>query len=64
MLVVVNGTELSLADGMTVRHAITALTGKAPDDAWVARDQWGSRVGMEGALINGDRITVERLSQS
>jgi len=57
--VLVNSTAVTLTSGMTVRHALTALTGEAPAAAdWDIRDQWGNRLGLDGALRDGDRIEV------
>lgn len=60
MRVFINDTEITLADGMTVRHAITALAGGSPDFRnWTVRDRWGNSIGLGGVLRDGDRIEVE-----
>ena len=60
MRVLINDTEITLADGMTVRHAITALVGGSPDFSnWAVRDRWGNSIGLGGVLRDGDRIEVE-----
>lgn len=65
MRVFVNGKEITLAEGMTVRHAITALSGAATDiDCCVVRDRWGNIIGLDGALQEGDCITVEKVPYS
>lgn len=65
MRVFVNDTEITLAEGMTVRHAITALSGTANDSGhWRVSDRWGNSVGLDGALQAGDRITVEKVPYS
>lgn len=62
MLVYVNNISVTLAEGMTVRHAIIAMaTGFADADSWIAHDQWGNRIGLDGTLQNGDKITAEML---
>jgi sulfur carrier protein ThiS len=55
--VFVNDTEITVADGMTVHHAITALTGGSTDfGRWVVQDRWGNSIGLDGALREDDRI--------
>jgi hypothetical protein len=55
--VFVNDIEIALAKGMTVRHAITAMTGGSTDFArWVVQDRWGNSIGLDGALREDDRI--------
>ncbi|MBI5484083.1 MAG: hypothetical protein HY888_06440 [Deltaproteobacteria bacterium] len=62
MRVFVNGKEITLAKGMTVRHAISALSGAAADSVnWNVSDRWGNSVGLDGALQEGDCITVEKV---
>jgi sulfur carrier protein ThiS len=57
--VFVNDTEVTLAEGMTVRHAITALTGGSTDVArLVVKDRWGNSIGLDGALREDDRILI------
>lgn len=63
MRVFVNGAEITLAEGMTVRHAITAQSGVPADgNDWLVNDRWGNIVGLDGALQEGDCITVEKVS--
>jgi hypothetical protein len=58
--VYVNDLEITLAEGMTVRHAITPLTGGLTDlGDWIILDRWGNRIGLDGALQDGERITAE-----
>ena len=60
MIIYVNNISVTLAEGMTVRHAITALaSGPADTGCWIAHDQWGNRVGLDGTLRDGDKITAE-----
>lgn len=62
MTVYVNGTPVRLHAGMTVKHALIAydmetyegaLTGKID-----VRDSRGFRVGLEGAVRDGARLTA------
>jgi hypothetical protein len=65
MRVFVNDMELTLAAGMTVRHALTALNGAVLDEAnWLVQDQWGNRLGLDGTLQADERITASRLRQT
>lgn len=60
MRVFVNDMEITLAEGMTVRHAITALAGKSVDiSSWVAHDRWGNAIGLDGSLRDGECIKAE-----
>lgn len=57
MKIYVNDISVELAAGMTVRHALIAALGtQASLEQLSVCDRWGNRVGLDGALIEGDRI--------
>lgn len=59
MRVYVDGNEVTLVPGMTVRHALVAaglLT--EISRGMLVRDAWGNVTGLEGALSEGDRLYV------
>lgn len=57
MKIYVNDISVELAAGMTVRHALIAALGtQASLEQLSVSDKWGNRVGLDGALIEGDRI--------
>ncbi|MCL6621027.1 MAG: hypothetical protein K6T55_02900 [Syntrophobacterales bacterium] len=59
MRVYVNDRPVELAPGMRVRHALVAA-GFPPDGRGLTvRDEWGHVIGLDGALSDGARITVE-----
>jgi hypothetical protein len=55
----VDGRRVALARGMTVRHALIAagLLERVLAGARVL-DTWGNEVGLDGALDDGDTLTV------
>ncbi|NMC73550.1 MAG: RnfH family protein [Geobacteraceae bacterium] len=59
MIVFVNGREVSVLPGMTVRHALMAC-GLLPqvEKGKVVSDEWGNRVGLDGALSDGMNLYV------
>lgn len=60
MRVLVNNADICLAEGMTVRHALTSFTGGSTDfSSWIVCDRWGNRIGLDGALQEGESITAE-----
>lgn len=60
MRVFVNNTEVHLAPGMTVRHALTAAgLLKEIDAGKKVFDQWENEVGLDGAVSENDRLCVE-----
>ena len=65
MKVFVNNTEIHLAPGMTVRHAIIAagLT-KEIDAGKKVSDAWGNEIGLDGAVAENYRIYVEKTTGS
>ncbi len=60
MEILVDGRRITLARGMTVRHALIAA-GALERVLAGARvvDGWGSEVGLDGALDDGDTLRVE-----
>ena len=56
----VDDVRVSLAAGMTVRHALIAAGRIAEVLAGTrkARDRWGNELGLDGALGAGDEIHV------
>lgn len=52
MQVTVDGNLITLAPGMTVRHALLARYGNIPATIKVT-DRWGNRLGLDGALSEG-----------
>jgi hypothetical protein len=57
--VYLNGQELSLPEGMKVRHALTqAGLLKEIKEGKKAYDQYGNEVGLDGALSPGSKIFV------
>jgi hypothetical protein len=61
MRVFVNGTGIDLLPGMTVRHALIGAGFPLPFERLRVRDAWGNEVGLDGALTEGDTLTVEPL---
>lgn len=60
MKVFVNNTEIHLAPGMTVRHALTGAGLLEEIDAGKRIfDEWGNEVGLDGAVSENCRIYVE-----
>jgi hypothetical protein len=60
MRVTVDGTEVELLPGMTVRHAILARYG-TDDENLSVTDRWGNLVGFDGAVSDGAFLyTVRR----
>ena len=59
MRVFVNGTVVDLMPGMTVRHALTGAGLPLPFERLRVRDAWGNEVGLDGALTEGDTLSVE-----
>ena len=55
----VDGYAVELIAGMTVRHALLARYSSAADDT-VVFDQWGNRIGLDGALEEGTRLKTEK----
>lgn len=59
MVVYVNGVEITLPPGMTVRHAlIQANLLKEIEEGKKVYDEWGNEVGPGGALWEGARVFV------
>lgn len=58
MIIFVNGEEIHLLPGMSVKHALvragllTSLAGKK------IYDEWGNEVGLEGAVQEGTKLFV------
>jgi hypothetical protein len=65
MEVRVNGRAVELLPGATVRHALLAagLLGAAAKGA-EALDEWGNRLGLDGALAEGMRVEVREVPRS
>ncbi len=59
MRVFVNGASVDLMAGMTVRHALVGAGLPLPFERLCVRDAWGNEVGLDGALSEGERLTVE-----
>jgi hypothetical protein len=59
MQVTVDGTEVELLPGMTVRHAILARYG-ADDENVRVTDRWGNLVGLDGAVSDGASLHTAR----
>jgi hypothetical protein len=66
--VFVNGEPVELYRGMRVKHALIALDQRLYQDAAeggiVVEDQHGFRLGLDGALHPGTRLTTRRRSAS
>lgn len=60
MKIYVNGKEIELLPGMTVRHAlIHAGLLKEIEKGKKVLDQWGNELGLDGALAGGAKIYVK-----
>ena len=59
MRVDVNGAVVDLLPGMTVRHALIGAGFPPPHEQYRVRDAWGNEVGLDGALADGERLSVE-----
>lgn len=59
MTVYVNERKVDLPGGMSVRHALigAGLLAEVEKGKGVF-DQWGNRIGLDGALTDGDQIFV------
>ncbi len=61
MKVYVNNSEIHLAPGMTVRHAITGAGFLEEINAGKkVLDEWGNEVGLDGAVSDNYRIYLEK----
>jgi hypothetical protein len=59
MKVYVNGIIVDVLRGMTVRHAlISAGLLKEVEESKEVFDEWGNRIGLDGALSEGSKIYV------
>lgn len=58
MKVTVDGREVLLFPGMTVRHALLAAGRESGMAGTDVRDRWGNRLGLDGALRDGDQIVT------
>ena len=59
MTVYVNGEKVELLPGMTVRHALIQSGHiQKYETGQKVYDEWGSEMGLSGALWDGARITV------
>jgi hypothetical protein len=59
MRVYVNDRQVDILPGMTVRHALIAAGLLASvEEGRSVYDQWGNPVGLDGALVDGERIYV------
>jgi len=47
-----------LSDGMTVRHALLAAGYREGLEKLIVRDEWGNEVGLDGALHDGQKLSV------
>ena len=64
MKVFVNDTEVHLAPGMTVRHAIIAAgLAKEIDAGKKVFDAWGNELGLDGAVSDNYRIYLEQRTE-
>lgn len=61
MKVFVNEIQVDLAPGMTVRHALigAGMTEEIASGTKV-RDEWDNEIGLDGALSENARISVEK----
>ena len=59
MRVDVNDIAVDILQGMTVRHAlISAGLLKEIEESKEVFDEWGNRIGLDGALSKGEKIYV------
>jgi hypothetical protein len=58
MTVIVNNKAVTVAPGMTVRHALIAAGYGLPKGREKVRDEWGNEVGLDGALAEGMKLTL------
>ena len=60
MRVYVNQKPVDLVPGMQVRHAVLSA-GRMPEVAGGRKvyDAWGHELGLDGALVDGMKITVK-----
>jgi hypothetical protein len=60
MRVYVNQKPVDLVPGMKVRHAVLSA-GRMPEVAGGLKvyDAWGHELGLDGALVDGMKITVK-----
>jgi hypothetical protein len=63
--VFVNGSPVKIYRGMTVKHALIScdqsLYKAAREGALIVEDENGFRVGLEGSLIEGARISTKQI---
>jgi sulfur carrier protein ThiS len=59
MKIYVNDTPVEIPPGMTVKHAlISAGLFNDSDSIKSVRDKWGNEIGLDGELMEGERIYV------
>jgi hypothetical protein len=60
MKIWVNDQQVDLLEGMTVRHALIQLDLlEAVEKGQQVIDEWGNRVGLDGAVAEGQRFEVK-----
>jgi hypothetical protein len=60
MKIWVNNQPVDLLEGMTVRHALIQLDLlEAVEKGQQVIDEWGNRVGLDGAVAEGQRFEVK-----
>lgn len=62
MTVHVNDKAVTVAPGMTVRHALIAAGCGQPKIGEKVRDEWGNELGLDGALHEGMKLALDRKS--
>jgi len=58
MKVYVCNQPVFISEGMTVRHALLAAGCREELEKLLVRDEWGNEVGLDGALYDGQKLSV------
>jgi len=58
MKVYLNDSVVFVLKGMTVRHALLAAGYREGLEKLIVRDEWGNEVGLDGALHDGQKLSV------
>jgi len=54
----IDHSPVFVLEGMTVHHALLAAGCRGKLEKLVVRDQWGNEVGLDGALHDGQKLSV------